>query len=165
MLRHGSGARHNHAGGIAGELNGASTTITDCFNAGTVKGLNEVASISGGGSTACYVGGIVGYTTNGSVTNCYNIGDLSSNKTSLGGISGYTVTATVFTNCYWYKGISAVTKAISGGTANNVLELRNIDMKASLSFTGFDFTNIWTIDEGISSPYLRALPKPSSVNF
>ena len=149
-------------------MSGTSTMIVNCFNVGNISGVNDVASGSGSGSTSCYVGGIIGYTSRGSVTNCYNIGNVSSNKTSVGGIAGYSLTSTAFTNCYWYKGASPTSRIIgstSGYTTNNVFELNSTDIKLQASFTGFDFSSMWLIDEGVSTPYLSDLPKPNEVIF
>ncbi len=58
-----------------GAISGYSGTITNCYNAGTVKGKNY------------YVGGICG--SNGTQTNCYNTGIVVGNNNYTGGITGY----------------------------------------------------------------------------
>ena len=60
-------ATNQNAGGIHGCNNGsaATYTLTNCYNAGTVKGGNESAGLSG------WLG------KNATVTNCYNIGEVT----------------------------------------------------------------------------------------
>ena len=57
-----------------GAISGYSGNITNCYNAGTVKGKNQ------------YIGGICGYS--GTQTNCYNEGTVVSGSNYAGGICG-----------------------------------------------------------------------------
>ena len=89
------------AGGIVGETRGT-TTITNCYNSGTV--------------TADYCGGIVG-NANGTttITNCYNTGGVTSSYNqhcSCGGIVGGSYGSTIVTNCY---NTGSVTASNNGG--------------------------------------------------
>ena len=49
-------------GGVCGNNKGVTSTITNCFNEGTVSGT---------GDNAQYVGGVCGKNYNGTITNCY----------------------------------------------------------------------------------------------
>ncbi|MBO7494958.1 MAG: hypothetical protein J6T98_00275, partial [Salinivirgaceae bacterium] len=99
-------------GGICGYCSSSATTITNCYNTGTVSGSSSyVGGICGGGGTqtncyntgmvSCsgYVGGICGYY--GAQTNCYNTGTVSSTSSNVGGICGTNGTQT---NCYYLAG-------------------------------------------------------------
>ena len=85
-----------NAGGIVGWLAGYST-VTNCSNFGTIIGLVNGSSTPNGGSTPpIYVGGIVGTTDPGSISDCYNAGAVRINEQSsssstqgAGGIAGY----------------------------------------------------------------------------
>ena len=62
-------------------------------------------------------------------------------------------------NCYWDKDLSGLLTSFGG------IGLTTVQMKCKNSFQGWDFENIWAIDEGQSSPYLRpvaiTVPGPS----
>ena len=79
----------SRVGGICGyATDGSETTITNCYNTGTVSGYSD------------YVGGICGTVKNTSktiITNCYNTGRVSSSGKYVGGICGYLST---ITNCH-----------------------------------------------------------------
>jgi len=53
----------------------------------------------------------------------------------------------------------------SASSETNISQLSYANIKNSSSFIGFDFLDVWEIDTGVSSPYLKSLPKPSSVIF
>ena len=77
----------SYVGGICGETKGY-TSLTNCYNMGTIKGSND------------YVGGICGNANEGSlITNCYNKGKVIG-KNRVGGICGYARNNTIITNCY-----------------------------------------------------------------
>lgn len=79
-------------GDTGGVLGGGAATVTGCYNTG---------SVSGTGSTSQGVGGVIGYvsTDAGSVKDCYNTGSVSGYG-YVGGMAGY-VSAGSFTNCYY----------------------------------------------------------------
>ena len=76
-----------YVGGIVGYAN-YNTTITNCYNKGSVTGSSS------------YVGGIVGYADSYSnITNCYNTGSVAGSSSYVGGIVGNASSSTI-TNCY-----------------------------------------------------------------
>ena len=96
-----------HGYQYVGAISGSYGTITNCYNAGTVKGAYY------------YTGGICGY--NGTQTNCYNSGVVTSTNQYTGGICGMYGTQT---NCYntgTVTSTSYYTGGICGyyGTENN----------------------------------------------
>ncbi len=119
-------------GGIAGRNDGE---ITDCYNYGAIDGGYLVA------------GGVVGE-NRGTVKNCYNVGYIVSEYGKSGSIAGFNGGGTV-DNCYYLDRGSDLDK---DGTL-----LTSDDMKASASFKGFDFENIWTMEgeEDYLYPELR----------
>lgn len=70
-------ATGNGAGGICGySTNGKSLTLTSCANYGSITAER-------------YVGGLVGYTYNGTITKSFNAGSVTSNTRQAGGITSY----------------------------------------------------------------------------
>ena len=78
---------YDYVGGVIGYA--ANTTISGCGNEGTISG-------------AAHTAGIVGYNSNASVTtNCWNLGDVSSTGSYIGGIAGRNVNdGSSVTSCY-----------------------------------------------------------------
>jgi len=144
-----------YMGGIAGYNSG---DINECFN---------TAKVIGGK----YAGGIVAYSDTGNITNCYNTGKISASITRYqyaGGISAYNYHATI-TNCYNigtikgytgnYAAITDVGSATSSyylansGPGTTGVSLTEAQMKATASFRGFDFENVWVLNEFANHPY------------
>ena len=136
-------------GGICGKdySNSTTTTITNCYNTGTILGSSySVGGICGDGHssnttiiTNCYntgkvsnskndlytyVGGICG--RDGTLTNCYNTGTVSGSSSSVGGICGSRGT---LTNCYYLAdcgskntlGVSATAEEFASGKITYLL--------------------------------------------
>ena len=116
-------------GGIAGESSG---TIKNCYSSASVSGAGICGKMTGGTVEYCYFTGTVnGYDTNGIV----------------GYISAGTVTASFHNTPAGFYG--------SNGTY--VADINN--MKIQSTYTGWDFTTIWSINAVINSgyPYLTSL--------
>ena len=96
------------AGGICSYI-GDNSTITNCYN---------LANITLSGSSSVYAGGICGYASGGNISNCYNLGDISTTTTSYyyyfcaGGICGSGENSYI-SNCYNLGDISATTTTSS----------------------------------------------------
>ena len=104
----------NYVGGVVGYNIGDSNngTVIDCCNAGSITGEEDVGGVVGSSNctvTNCYntgevtgigygrVGGVVG-SDSGTVTDCYNTGSVNGEE-RVGGVIGYATTTNV-TNCY-----------------------------------------------------------------
>ncbi len=123
----------DHAGGFAGEDHGAST---DCYAWGDVTGVD-------------YVGGYLGY--GGSrLTNVYSKGRVTATGVNAGGLIGnqdFAEEGGTVTSCYYDMQTSG--QSDSGrGTPQTTSA-----MQQQVTFTGWDFNNIWKIREGASYPY------------
>lgn len=149
-----------YVGGIVGGYNSNYSSISQCASSGNI--------IANSGS----VGGILGSSRSYYciVENCYSIanvkgeGSYSSRVCGIGGsdancyfagtISGADINYVhpVGSNTSYYD--SEKTK-ISGKTG----ALTTKQMKQQASFQGWDFDNIWTIQEGVDYPKLRSLQK------
>jgi len=164
----------NQVGGLIGCNIGK---ISKCYNAGPVIGTDEVGGLAGENSngynqrgiiTDCYniglvtgrnkVGGLVGYhffidpgygTSAANITRCYNAGLVqgTTNTSCLVGKSGAYIV-----DCYWNN------ETPSNVTSDNGTGYNTTDMKLRATFVGWDFTDIWNINETMTYPYLRSMP-------
>jgi len=97
-------------GGLVGGSNAADFVINQCGNRATVTGEGN----------DCYAGGIVGRSQGGQdISNCYNVGTISSGWEG-GGIIGYTKNNTKVRNCYTTATVTASAHAaVYGGIAGS----------------------------------------------
>lgn len=169
-----SGQSSGLIGGLVG-INKSSGIIRNCCNLATVYGRNAVLggiaanneghianSYNAGNvllkcSDSVYgspAGGIAGKSS-GTIENCYNAGYLNKSYDILpGGIVGVQMSSAVITNSY----------TISNFDSNDIGTKLNIDeMKTVSAFSGFDFENIWGIDQesGYPFPYLISSGVPA----
>ena len=104
-------ADSSNVGGVVGRND--SGTVENCYNTDSVSGYWYVGGVvgynhNGGSVTNSYntgtvsggdgVGGVVGQNFDGTVENCYNIGDVSGNY--VGGVVGENINGSI-TNCYY----------------------------------------------------------------
>lgn len=149
---------YQYVGGIVGYSSGYSS-ISQCASSGNIIATDD------------QVGGILGYWESCSIENCYSIANVKAEgsysyaygigcgaeKCYFAGTISGTVVNHVYpigvynTNSYYD---SEKTK-ISGKTG----ALTTKQMKQQASFQGWDFDNIWTIQEGVDYPKLRSLQK------
>ena len=128
-------------------LNSAVYEITNCYNAGSITG-----------SSADYVGGIVGANVaGGRVENSFNTGTISVNSaTNMGGISGTNVGS--IKNSY-YAG-EEITGAVGTFEENLVYNAKNLAWYTTANM-GWDFDKVWNFKTGMNDgyPYLRSSEK------
>lgn len=98
------------------------------------------------------VGGLVGIFENsekstGIVTNCYSSAAVVGTMYT-GGLIGFNNGGTV-TSSYWDTSVSGMFFS-DGGIGKTTVQ-----MKQQVTYTGWDFTNVWSIEEGTDYPYLR----------
>ena len=139
---------YNRIGGIVGSANSIlNPTINfyNCYCEGTINSSNSLVGgliadgrvnvknctsdvdITFSNGSICYVGGIVGYLTNGVITNSYSLGNINNNikNTSrasyVGGIVGYTTATTKINNAYNIGNITLnLSSAYVGGIVGNL---------------------------------------------
>ncbi len=148
-----------YAGGLVGSNEG---TITNCYALGslTTAGTSEDAT------SQIYAGGLVG-SNSGSINTSYaNVGVTPPAKQEpgklyavSGGICAANYSGTV-NNCYYNSDIGEW-KTINVGWNETEYKkggLTTEQMKTAVSFVGFDFDNIWSIDAAVNNgyPYLRS---------
>lgn len=133
---------NNSNGGIVASMDApASATITDTYFAGSISN----GQINGG-----LVGQLLG-SSNQNISNSYTVANISVPSTKLGGpIIGktngliYNLTSSYYSN-----------ESICSNCTNSIGSSQSsMNLKSSSTFTGWDFVNIWKIQEGISFPTL-----------
>jgi len=119
-------------GGFIGSGN-SSAYIENTYSTGNVSGCNNV-------------GGFVGYNYESQIKYSYSIGSVAVKKNNVGGfaavLDGGTVTA-----CFWDTETSGHAESEAGDGKNTA------EMKTQASFQGWDFENIWTINEEVNNGY------------
>jgi hypothetical protein len=105
------------------------------------------------------VGGLVGTNNNGLVTDCYSIGNVTGNS-NIGGLIGNNL-GTVIT-CFWDNETSGLTTSAGGAGA---VGKNTTEMMKQVTFTsaGWDFIDIWGLDEGKSYPFFVFRYNPPSI--
>ncbi|HEY4697076.1 MAG TPA: YDG domain-containing protein, partial [Gallionella sp.] len=134
-------------GGLAG--NNSLGTITDTYATGNVSG--------GAGSNN--IGGLLGQNS-GTVSTSYSIGGVSGTL-SVGGLVGNN-TGTIG-NSYWDNQLSGQTAGIGAGVIAGATGLTTALTMQQSSFIGFDFTNVWRIYNGHTTPLLRSFLKQLTI--
>ncbi len=135
-------------GGVIGCGFFDTASIENCFNAGR---LIFDASCEGA------VGGITGYNEgNVKISKCYHAGgiDIVKGASLAGTIAGYNEADVE--NCF-YLLASGADGATGGGTNVNLVPTTKLDMMNPLSYSGFDFNNVWEMksDNGYFYPQLK----------
>lgn len=136
-------ATGDRIGGLTGILETA--YFNDSFFAGSVSTVGDK------------VGGIMGEgyetITSGGLTRVYNSGSVSG-ANQVGAIGG-DVSGTQYTNVFWDTQTTGQSKAIGEGDSTGVSGKSTSEMKRIATFSNFNFSSTWVIDEGTDYPKLR----------
>jgi hypothetical protein len=120
---------------VGGLIGGTNSGVTNCYATGDVTAGDPDNMFSGGDKVGGLVGGL-----SGMVTNSYSTGVVTGSGTLNGGLVGFEIGASI-NSSYWDKETSGF-QTSSGGTAASTT-----DMKLQGTFTGWDFSDIWSITE------------------
>ena len=144
--------------GLVGGLWDSTEPITNSYATGDVTGSSSVGGLVGCGGkpiTNCYatgsvtgssnVGGLLGYGWGGPITNSYSTGSVTGSS-SVGGLVGGS-DATI-TNSYYDTNTSGQSDTGKGEPKTTE------QMKQEATFGGWDFTNLWGIEED-TYPFLQ----------
>jgi uncharacterized repeat protein (TIGR02543 family) len=155
----------SYAGGLVGFHSG---NMEKSYATGTVSSDEAYSSI----------GGLIGATDLGSVLNCYATGQVTgSASSSIGGLVGnngghlqnnYSIGKVVGGSSYSSGGlVGEDNMGISNSYYNRETSGKNdvvkgnpkttTEMKTAATFAGWDFNNVWSINEGVDYPKLRPL--------
>jgi hypothetical protein len=142
-----------YGGGLVGYNNGNDASrvglIINCYS------LAYVSCTSGNG------GGLIGYNYFAEIVNSYASGGVAGS--SCGALVGTNYSGTV-SNSFWNSETSAQLNS-QGGTGITMSEMKTL---ATYSSAGWDFTNVWTINDQVSYPWLQGsqpLPPPGPNPF
>ena len=151
----------SNVGGVVGYVrnNYVTSNISQCASSGNIIATDD------------YVGGILGYRYGScSIENCYSIANVKTKGSYSSSVYGIGYSAE---NCYFAGTISDTGDVYPIGVYNTnsyydsektkisgkQSALTTKQMKQQASFQGWDFDNIWTIQEGVDYPKLRSLQK------
>jgi hypothetical protein len=135
-----------HIGGLTGFNDNGD--ITNCYATGDVDVTGD--------ATNPYIGGLVGGNLTGNITNCYVAGKVTGGD-KIGGLIGLSSDYYI-TDCFFLKaGVNINLPGIGwgDGSSSGITDKTAAQMKSQSTFSGFNFTSVWGIDEGKSFPYLR----------
>ena len=110
-------------------------------NPGTVNRSYSTSEVNGDD----YIGGLIGWNT-GTVNQTYSAGQVTGN-TDVGGLVG--LDSGDVLDSYWDVDSSLQT-ASDGGTGKTTVQMRS-----QATFVGWDFSQTWTINEGVGYPLLN----------
>jgi uncharacterized protein YjdB len=141
----------NNVGGLVGYTKFTSgNSISDCFALGSVLASDTTDGYAGG-----LIGNVSSSYNNNAVKYCYSAGKVTGIGNDIGGLFGVLNSVTLTSS--YYDSIAA------GVTVKRPYDVGRLSkaMKQKETFTEWNFTKIWTIDDGISYPYLKNVAKPS----
>jgi len=144
---------HREVGGLAGKTSDETSVVSNCYATGSVDGDT-------------YVGGLIGQVERGKAYKSYSTGSVSGEQ-YVGGFTGYIRVLGSVTHCFWDTETSGQSTS-PGGTGKTTVEMQTI---RTFSDAGWDFTDIWTICDGMNYPVLLwQIPAadflcPDGVNF
>ncbi|GGG72036.1 cadherin-like beta sandwich domain-containing protein [Paenibacillus radicis (ex Gao et al. 2016)] len=156
-------------GGLVGQ---GYSTIETSYSEGNVHGLSKVGGLVGEAvgsmisnsfaigevkADTASAGGLIGRSNQGTYTNLYAAGKVQGSS-AVGGLVG-TRTNSTFTRGYWNTTTTGQTLGAGSGTATGLTGYTTAQMKSSSSFSGWDFSSIWSI-ASTTTPYLRSAPLP-----
>jgi hypothetical protein len=150
-------------GGLAGvnSMERSPGTISNCHSTGFVSGDEDVGGLVGGNGGSvlnCYsigsvsgdvwVGGLVGGNY-GSISNCYSTGSVTGDW-AVGGLVGWNQYGDIV-GSFWDVNTSGWPTS-AGGTGKTTAEMKT---KSTFTNAGWDFVEIWLINDGATYPVLR----------
>lgn len=182
-------------GDVGGLVGGSEyySTISNCYATGAVTGTSSVGGLVGFHSfegcrisksyatgavtgTSNYVGGLVGYNSDGDILDSYAVGAVTG-ISYVGGVVGYNNTYSTISRCYAIGAVAGTSEVggLVGGNLGTVTAsywnketsgrsssdggtgLTTVQMKQQASFSGWDFatTPVWGIQGAY--PYLAGL--------
>jgi hypothetical protein len=133
----------------------ASSSITNCYSIGV--DLTELVA-----STRPATGGFIG-TAAGLTTNCYYVGGVITPAPDhlVGGFAGQVTATGTATNCYFNLDEGGIDIFVSQGTTAAPGGRITDEMMQESNYVGWDFANVWSIDEGQGYPQLRMFQPPN----
>ena len=139
--------------GAISASSGNPLTISDCFSLGNADANNTKSD--GPGDVRCggFIGSLTATSAAATITNCYSAGVPTGTSAygaatvQLGGFIGYTASGSTLNtnNCFW----DADASMASTSYGNSETGETTANMQTQGTFTGWDFTNVWTINNSV----------------
>lgn len=150
-----------YIGGICGGLKSFTNIVTNSFNTADIE-INIVTNTNEDIENF-YAGGLVGI--GGRPNNIYNVGKFIVNFEGegdvyggIGNLGGILMNGTADSIGYYLKTLNDFDAY--GGVHDSSAALTAGQMKSSAAFTGFDFSDVWTIDPNAEYPYPTLIDVP-----
>jgi hypothetical protein len=116
--------------------------------------INSYSLVVVAGGTANFVGGLAGFNNNtGSVSFSYSAGKVTTTGANVGGFIGANNASTAVVEDYYDRLTSQINTP--GTLVPSTFSRTTSEMYSQANYAGWDFTNVWTIDEGNGYPALR----------
>jgi len=167
---------NSYVGGLTGRMGSNTARIENSFTTGSLNGYRHVGGLAGNYTFGGTTGGIINSYSNANVTgdsdvggllgslaygnmvyNCYSTGFVEGN-TRVGGLIGHR-SGNAPQNSRWNTQTSGQDHSAGGqGLTSSQMIIQGY-------FNGWDFDNIWEIDEGKSYPYLQWQQTPGGFNY
>lgn len=143
-------------------------TVTNSYVKGTVKGSSYIGGIvnqvinskisnnyfQGEIIGSSYLGGIAsqltGYDYPATIENSYATNTFPASGGNIGGLVGYIYNNYLVVNSFWDSEVSNRTYSFGGGLHKTTLQ-----MKQQNTYTNWNFTNTWSISEGVYYPTIK----------
>src|SRR5690606_12220604 len=106
-------------------------------------------------------GGIVGLVFDSSITQCYNTGNVTG-VSETGGIVGFFDSGEI-SSCYWNTETSGVSTGVGSGPEDGVYGKTTVEMMQQATYVGWDFDDVWFIDEGNDYPRFQWESPPGPI--
>jgi len=152
-ISHNGAANYSYTAGIASS---AWSTIQNCSSTASLSNVNSGANI----------GGISAYTGSNSVTitKCYFAGSMSGAATTKGGIVGNYYQGSISNSVFLSTSASFGLASSSSNTGCTSANSSSMKTAATYTGLGWDFSNIWKINEGVDYPRFITTPgQPANV--
>ncbi|AZO95289.1 GLUG motif-containing protein [Halocella sp. SP3-1] len=120
---------YGYSGGLVGY---GYCDITNCYSGCDIEG-------------AAYIGGLIGYDSGSSITNCYSVGKVSGADSDIGGLIGYA--SGNISSCYYDTETSGQSDTGKGEPKTTA------EMKTQATYIDWDFQNIWGINRLVNDGY------------
>jgi len=164
----------NWAGGLVG-LVIDNTSISECFSTSSVHAdgysagglcatIEDGCIISNSYATGSvygsqWIGGMTGWVEQGTITNSYSLGSVSSETgTNTGGLVGNGTDMEVI-HSYWNTETSGMSESVVGEGKSTT------EMISGATYGDWDFAGIWSIVDGETYPYLQWQGGPGTHNY
>jgi hypothetical protein len=144
---------NNYVGGLVGY--NFRSNIYNSYSIGTISGIDYVGGLVGRNSGDTMIPSKI-FTSYTSV-NVIPLGTIVGGFVGGHGGSSLNPPICMYSSNYWDQNIISLDLNSIGdkGELEGITKSTTTEMKDSNNFTGWDFTDIWAIQEGIAYPYLR----------